>query len=73
MEKAQEWRDAPADRKAAYLAAGAERESFDELAKQRADWLSPLDRAFVEASNRAYETRTREGARAGSPSDRPTQ
>ena len=41
MEKAQEWRDAPADRKAAYLAAGAERESFDELTKQRADWLSP--------------------------------
>ena len=28
-----------------YLAAGTEREAFDELAKQRADWLSPLDRA----------------------------
>jgi WD40 repeat protein len=56
MEKAQEWREAPAERKDAYLAAGAERESFDELARQRADWLSPLDRAFVEASNRAHES-----------------
>ena len=56
MEKAQEWREATADRKAAYLATGAERESFDELARQRADWLSSLDRDFVEASNRAYET-----------------
>ena len=56
MEKAQEWRDAPADKKASYLAAGAERELFDELAKQRGDWLSRLDRDFVEASNRAHET-----------------
>jgi hypothetical protein len=56
MEKAREWRDALADRKDAYLAAGAERESFDELARQRGDWLSPLDRAFIEASNRAYES-----------------
>ena len=55
MEKAQEWRDAPAEGRTPTLAAGAERELFDELARQRADWLSPLDRAFVEASNRAHE------------------
>jgi WD40 repeat protein len=56
IEKAQEWRDAPADRKAAYLAGGAERESFNELAGQRPEWLSRLDLGFVAESNRAYET-----------------
>ena len=64
MEKAHEWREAPAERQAAYLAAGAERDSFDELAAQRGDWLSPLDRDFVEASNRAYETEREKERRA---------
>ena len=39
-----------------YLAAGAERESFDEIMTKRADWLSKLDRDFVEVSNRAYQS-----------------
>jgi WD40 repeat protein len=56
IDKAQEWNEASEDRKDAYLATGAERESFDELTRQRADWLSPLDCDFAEASNRAYET-----------------
>src|SRR5271165_2614964 len=59
-----EWSDAPAERQAAYLAAGAERESFDELARQRSDWLSDVDRDFVEESNRAYEIKREKERRA---------
>ncbi len=54
MMRSREWSDAPEDGKNAYLAAGAEREGFDELARQRPDWLSNVDRAFVEASNESH-------------------
>jgi hypothetical protein len=56
MMKSRDWSKALANRKADYLAAGAEREPFDELARQRPDWLSGVDRDFIDESNRAYET-----------------
>ena len=55
MMKARDWSKALSDRKAGYLAAGAEREAFDGLANQRPDWLSSLDREFVEASNLLHQ------------------
>jgi hypothetical protein len=55
MSRSREWSQAPADSKLEYLAAGAEREIFDELAKRRADWLSPIDTAFVAASHTLYQ------------------
>ena len=48
MSKSNEWSQAPRTRKADFLAVGAERELFEELDTQRADWLSKVDRAFVD-------------------------
>ncbi len=48
MSKSNEWSKAPPTRKADFLAVGAERELFEELDTQRADWLSKVDRAFVD-------------------------
>ena len=47
MSRSREWSEAPADEKRSYLAFGAERELFGELAAQRADWLSPHDKDLV--------------------------
>jgi len=62
--RSRDWSKALADRKTGYLAAGAERESFDGLSKQRLDWLSGVDREFVDESNRAYEIERDRGQRA---------
>ena len=48
MMKSRDWSKALADRKADYLATGAERVNFDELKKRRLDWLSGVDRDFVD-------------------------
>jgi WD40 repeat protein len=50
VEKSREWKEAPKKRKTAYVARGAERGTFEELAKQRPNWLSRLEHAFVETS-----------------------
>ena len=50
MSRSREWSEAPEDGKISYLAFGAERELFGEVAQQRPDWLSPDDKAFVAAS-----------------------
>ena len=55
MERAKEWSAAPDERKASYLATGAERELFGDLAKRREDWFSKADRDFVAASERAFQ------------------
>ena len=55
MSKSAEWSEAQEDRKSEYLASGAEREFFDELANERPNWLSGIDRKFVEASNAFYQ------------------
>ena len=47
-----EWSKATQTRKSDYLAAGAERDIFDDLRRRYGEWLSREDRAFVEASNR---------------------
>jgi TIR domain len=44
MDRSRAWSDAPADKKNDFLAFGAEREFFSEVAKQRPDWLSTDDR-----------------------------
>ena len=54
IDKTTEWRQAPPTRQASYLASGAEREVFDDLAARRADWLSRDDRDFVAESDRTY-------------------
>jgi WD40 repeat protein len=51
MSRTSEWSEAPAERKGDYLATGAERETFDELAKRRAGWLSRVEPEFIAASN----------------------
>ncbi|HKN26897.1 MAG TPA: TIR domain-containing protein [Roseiarcus sp.] len=55
MSKSREWNAVPEDKKEKYVATRAEREIFDELWKEHADWLSRVDRNFVNESNRAYE------------------
>ena len=67
MERAKEWSAAPDERKAGYLATGAEREAVGELARRRPDWLSQVDRDFVEESNRAFEIEREKEQRAGFP------
>jgi hypothetical protein len=64
MMKARDWSRAPEDSKAGYLATGVERESFDKLTGERPDWLSDMDRKFLEDSNRAYETEREKEQRA---------
>ena len=64
MERAKEWSAAPDERKAGYLATGAEREAVGELARRRPDWLSQVDRDFVEESNRAFEIEREKEQRA---------
>jgi monovalent cation:H+ antiporter-2, CPA2 family len=54
MARAREWDEAIEDRKAGYLAGGAERELFHELAQQRPDWLSATEKDYVGASNDSY-------------------
>ncbi len=55
MERTKEWSAAPDERKANYLATGAEREKFHDLRERRGDWLSDADRDFVAVSERAYQ------------------
>jgi hypothetical protein len=55
MERAKEWSAAPDEKKSSYLATGAERELFDDLAKPRAEWLSLTERDFVAASEKAFQ------------------
>ncbi len=55
MSKSNEWNQASAERKEGYLAVGAERELFDELAVRHSDWMSGIDRAFVDASNAFHQ------------------
>ena len=50
MTRAHEWREAPNEGKRSYLAFGAERDLFGELAAQRPNWLSLEDRDFVAKS-----------------------
>src|SRR5208282_274863 len=52
MSKSREWNAVPEDKKEKYVATRAEREIFDELWKEHADWLSRVDRNFVNESNR---------------------
>jgi len=50
MTRAHEWKQAPNEGKRSYLAFGAERDVFGELAAQRPDWLSLEDQDFVAKS-----------------------
>jgi hypothetical protein len=50
MERTKEWSAAPDDAKKSFLAYGADRDVFNELAHQRPDWLSPDDRSLVAKS-----------------------
>ena len=53
--RAPEWAAAPTDKKAEYLAFGAERQLFAELANRRPDWLSTTEKDFVAASHKAHQ------------------
>ena len=53
--RSQEWVGARDEKKPVYVASHAERELFSELAKNRPSWLSPIEMAFVTASDEAYE------------------
>ena len=55
MMRSHEWSEATVATKSAHLAVGAERELLAELAEQRPDWVSLLEREFVEASNKSHE------------------
>ena len=55
MSKSAEWSEAQEDRKSEIPRLCAEREFFDELANERPNWLSGIDRKFVEASNAFYQ------------------
>ena len=55
MSKSREWGEAASDMKNEFLAFGAEREVFAELAREQPGWLSQLEREFIEASNKSYE------------------
>ena len=50
MTRTGEWSEAVEEEKRSYLAFGAERDLFGELAAQRTDWLSPDDQAFIAKS-----------------------
>ena len=50
MTRAHEWKEAPNESKRSYLAFGAERDLFGELAAQRPNWLSLEDQDFVAKS-----------------------
>ena len=46
------------------LATGADMEAFERLAKDHSEWLSPDERAFVQASSAAHNTRIRREQRS---------
>ena len=71
MERAKEWSAAPDERKVSYLATGAERELFGELAERRADWLSSARSRLRRSVEPRLRERTREGA--SNPPDRASQ
>jgi WD40 repeat protein len=52
--KAPGWAAAPDSEKAEYLAFGAERQLFSELAEKHPDWLSGTEKDFVAASHKAH-------------------
>jgi Sel1 repeat len=56
MGKSSDWSQAPTEKKPSYLAVGAERELFDELAEEHPDWMSGVDREFVDASNAFHQS-----------------
>jgi monovalent cation:H+ antiporter-2, CPA2 family len=56
MARAREWDEAIENRKDAYLASGAERELYGNLAERRSDWLSIKEKDYVHASEEAYRT-----------------
>ena len=53
--KAPGWAAAATVEKPEYLAYGAERQLFNELAERRPDWLSATEKKFVAASNKAHQ------------------
>src|SRR5271166_434172 len=53
MAKSRDWIEA--GKTDGYVARGVERELFDVLANSRPDWLSGVDRDFVESSNRSHK------------------
>jgi WD40 repeat protein len=53
--KASGWAAAPPVEKTEYLAYGAERQLFSELAAHRPDWLSATEKNFVAASQKAHQ------------------
>jgi WD40 repeat protein len=55
MDRAKEWSEAANQRKDGYLATGAERELFGELAQRRQDWLSETEKIFVAISEKAFQ------------------
>jgi hypothetical protein len=55
MDRARAWREAAEAERVDYLATGAERLLFSDLAQRRPDWLSEDEARFVEASDKAYE------------------
>ena len=64
MMKSRDWSRALEGGRLGYHATGAERESFDKLAKERPDWLSDVDRDYVEESNRVFEDEREKERRA---------
>ena len=73
MERAKEWSAAPDERKASYLATGAERELFDELARQRGDWLSSARPRLRRSVEPRLSSRAREGAIRARANDDPSR
>jgi hypothetical protein len=55
IERTNEWSEAAAEKKAGYLATGAERELFCELAERRGDWFSQREKSFVTTSEKAFQ------------------
>lgn len=55
IERAASWAAKSDQAKSQWLATGADRESFAQLAKEHPEWLSADERAFVDASNAAYQ------------------